>query len=290
MSWQLIIIILILVSSIVTMFTRRVALSTKRVFYGVGAFSYLAIAISGTIMSIIYNHGLPTMPSGNTWVYIILEGMFIPIAWLFQYKLISYIGASNAVIVSSINTIGVAIMGIIFLNEPLSVSFVCGSLTVLISAYVALQIQPDLAHRASVSLKTKLILALGTLIFYGLGLYFEKLAINAMDVWNYSSFGWSMQFIGALMIFLIFGRHEIPSINRLVVSNGLILGFMTSIAGGLYIFALSKGTLSHTIVASSGKVALTMMLSALMLKERNQLQLRIASFALSTIGICLVIF
>jgi drug/metabolite transporter (DMT)-like permease len=289
MTWQLIIIIQIFMSSLMTLFARHIAVSTRRVFFGIGIFSYLAIAIAGTSFALLHSHSLPPLPSGQALVYILIEGMCIPTAWLFQYKLIGYIGASNTVIVSSINTVGAALMGIIFLGESLSIAFISGALFVLGSVYIALQIQPDMTHHKTASLETKILIAFGSFVFFSIGMFFEKKAIDAITVWNYACFGWGMQFIGALLVFLVFGRAEIAHITGTVVRKGLLLGFITSLSGVLFILALSKGSLSHTIVATSGKVAVTMLLSAIILKERNQLGLRLTAFVLSSIGIGLII-
>lgn len=289
MTWQLLIIFQILVGSLMTLFIRHLALTSRRVFFGIGVFSYLAIAIAGSGYALLSNHGLPQLPSGQAWGYIIFAGLCIPIAWLFQFKLISYIGASNAVIVGAINTVGAALMGIIFLGENLSIAFVSGALFVLGSIYLALRIKPDKTHHSAASLKTKLLIALGAFAFFSIGMFFEKKAIDATMVWNYACFGWGMQFLGALLIFVFFGRSETPHITRIIALKGLLLGFITSLSGGLFILALSKGTLSHTIVATSGKVAVTMLLSAIILKERNQLGLRLIAFMLSTIGIGLIV-
>lgn len=289
MTWQLIIVIQIVVSSLMTLFARHLALSSRRVFFAIGIFSYFAIAMIGLLISLLHNSGTSPLPSGNAWLYIIIEGLCIPIAWLFQYKLIGYVGASNAVIVATINIVGAALMGILFLGEPLSITFITGLAFVIGSICIALRIQPDQTHHKRVSIRAKVLVAAGSFLFFSIGMFFEKLAINAIGVWNYACFGWGMQFIGALAVFALFGRGEIPHINKRIVRNGLLLGCITSVAGGLFILALSKGTLSHTVVATGGKIAVTMLLSALILRERNQLGLRLTAFALSTIGIGLII-
>ena len=95
--------------------------------------------------------------------------------------------------------------------------------------------------------------------------------------------------IGVTLLFILFDRNEIPYINREIIQKGLLLGLITSIAGGLYIYALSLASLSHTIIATSGKVAITVLLAAVFLKERNNLLLRITAFLLSMIGLWLVV-
>lgn len=288
MTWQIAITLQVLVSSIMTLFTRRVTLSVKNVFFGVGVLSYFMVALMGFVYSLVYNHGLPVAPSLTTWAYILLEGFCIPLAWLILYKMISLIGAGNAVIVSSLNTTAAALMGVFFLHESLSITFALGAVFILVSALTSLRLSPDLRHHPKATFGKKVLLASSGAVLFALGMFAEKMAITNMGAFNYSAFGWGMQFVGVCVVFALFGRKELPHLSRSVIHKGLLLGFITSIAGGLYIYALSIGNLSHTIVATSGKVAITVFLAALFLNERNALKTRIAALLLSIAGLWLV--
>lgn len=290
MTWQIAITLQILISAFMTVFTRRVTLSTKQVFFGVGVASYLMVALCGLVFSLIYNNALPAWPTTIAWVYILIEGLCIPAAWLIQYKLIGYIGAGNAITVSTLNTISTALLGVLFLDEGLSISFIIGALFIISGTLIALRIRPDLEHhsRPPITLMFTLITA-GAMLF-AIGMYFEKMAINTIGVWNYSAYGWGMQLIGVTALFILFGRKELPHIRPRVIKDSLLLGLITSLAGGLYIYALSIGSLSHTIVATSGKIAITVLLAAVFLNERNDLLLRVTAFLLSMIGLWLVIY
>jgi len=289
MTWQIAITLQIFVSALMTMFTRRLTLSTKQVFFGVGVASYFMVALCGLVFSLIYNDALPMQPSTSAWVYIIIEGLCIPAAWFIQYKLIGYIGAGNTITVSTLNTISTAILGVLFLNEGLSTNFIIGAFFIITGTLITLHIRPDIDHRSSASFTLMLVLIIAGATLFATGMYFEKVAISTIGVWNYSAYGWGMQLVGAAILFILFGRKEIPYLNRGIIKNGLLLGFITSIAGGLYIYALSLGSLSHTIVATSGKVAITVFLAAVFLKERNNLLLRITAFILSMVGLWLVV-
>lgn len=290
MSWQVAIILQILVSAVMTLFTRQLSLSLKKAFFSVGMLSYLAITVAGSLYALTLGHTGFNLPPANVWPYLLIEGCCIPAAWLTQYKLMSYIGASNAVIATTVNTVGAALAGILFLNEPLTAAFVSGAVFIIGGMVIALRIRPDEVHQhARVSLALKIgILILGTLL-YALGMFAEKYAVNSLGVWRYVIFGWGAQGIGALVLFLAFGRRELTGINRRVIRGGIALGLITSLSGLLYIYALSIGSLSHTIIAASGKTAIVMILAAIFLRERNSLWQRIAAFLLATIGLWLIL-
>lgn len=268
-----------------TIFTRRLALSDRKLFFVIGVLSYFTIGFMGFIYSIVFGHGLPDIPSGKAWLFIVAEGFFIPAAWLLQYKIISKLGASNAVIITTANNAATAFLGFIFLKESFSPLFIVGSVFILGGIVTVLRIQPDMNHRETVPSNKKLLMILVMLSFYAFGMLFEKKAIDLIGVWNYACFGWGMQFVGALAICVFYGREEIVHITATSVRKGLLLGLMTSVAGGLYIYALSIGSLSHTVVAASGKIAITMLLAALILRERNALRRRIIAFALVVVGL-----
>lgn len=278
----------IVVSSLMTIFSRKLVLADRKLFYVIGVCSYATVALMGFIYAFVFHGGVAGLPSATGWLYIIVEGICIPASWLLLYKLISIIGASNSTITSLMNTMVTALLGIILLHEPLTLTFLAGAALLLTSGYLALTIQADTRHHRKVTLGKKVALIVGMVGFYAVGMYCEKQAIDTVGVWDYAVFGWGMQFAGATIICLLFGRSELAHVTKTSVRKGLLLGFMTSIAGVLYIYALSIGTLSHTVVANSGKVGLTMILAALLLGERNALGRRTIALLFSLVGIILL--
>lgn len=118
---------------------------------------------------------------------------------------------------------------------------------------------------------------------------FEKQAIDVMGVWQYARFGWFMQFVCASVLVMAIGRKEFRHLNNNTVKKALILGLLTSMAGGLYILALSLGTLSGTMLASSAKITLTSVLAYVFLRERNNLGLRVLALVISLVGMWLIL-
>lgn len=289
MSWQIIITLQVIVGSFLTIIIRYFSLRSQKAFFSIGAFSYLAIALVGALLSLAVNHQLPALPSLSGWLYLIGVGLAIPVGWLAQYRLISLLGASNAVLIGTINSMVAALFGIVFLQDHFSVTFMIGTVLLIGSSALALRIKPDAAHHDPTPLMYKLLLiGLGTLAF-AVGMVCEKQAITSLGVWNYAFYGWTMQAIGAFLLLVIFGRHDRKYITKSVAKQGLLIGFLTSISGSLFIYALSLGSLSHTIIGSTGKVALTMIIAAIVFKERNALVLRITALVLSICGLwCIV--
>ena len=289
MNWQTATIFQVIVGSLVTIFARKISLSVKKVFFGIGTVSFLAIAVAGLFYSTVHRGSLPEWPSAQAWPYIFIEGLSIPAAWFITYKTIKIMGASNAAIINILNMLSSAVFGIVFLHDGYSPKLILGALLIIISAFISLNIAPDEEHKSINNIKLLYILILVGAIMFGLGMYAEKMAVSKIGVWNYAVFGWGMQAIGALILFIIFGREEVKYFNKEIIKKGILLGLMTSVAGGLYVYALSKGSLSNTIIASSGKIAITVFLAAVLLKERNDLIIRLFAFILAILGIWLVV-
>ena len=287
--WPLVIIAQVIVSSIMTITTRKLSLSNQRVFFVVGFFIYMMVALMGIVYSFIFGVDADYLPEMVAWQYIIPASIGIVTAWLLLYKTISIVGASNAVLITTANYIATATLGYVVLGESISNTFVLGATLLIISLWIAFSIRADTSHVAHVS-KLKMILLVGAMaLAFSFGMMFEKLAIDTMGVWEYARYGWLMQFVIASIFVAIYGRKEFSHVDRSVVNKAVVLGLLTSVAGGLYILALSLGTLSGTMLATSAKITLTSVLAYLFLRERNALGLRVLALVISIVGMWLIL-
>ena len=288
-TWQILITVHVLMSTIMSLYARRLSLRSRGVFFAIGVLSYLMVALFGLIYGTIATGGTISWPSATAWIFIIVEGVFIPMAWLLEYKIISNIGAGNSAVAGTLYKLAAAMMGIILLQEALSIEFAIGAVLILSSALLSLKIKPDVDHVSSLAAPAKIGLLLIGSILFGIGMYAEKSAVSLIGPWDYMWYGWSMQFVGALVIFLFYGRGEIQHLTPSIIRQGLFLGVLTVTAGGLYIWALSLGSLSQTVIAAGAKTALIIVFAALFLREHNAIPLRITAFIISTIGLWLVL-
>lgn len=273
-----------------TIFTRKLALADKRLFYAVGSVMYIAIALVGLTISLIINQAFPALPNSETLLYIIIEGFAIAIYWLLQYKIIAMVGAANTVIIIAMNYLAASIAGLLFLGETASPIFILGASIMLVSVLIAFKIKPDKKHAITKkNVLIKLLIVVSMTLAYATGALFEKKAIDTIGVPDYLGYGWAMQAIAATFFALTIGRHELKKLKAKTIKNSFILGLITSIAGGLYILALSMGTLSGTVMVIAGKVAITLVLAAWLLHERNEIRLRVLALILSIVGMALIV-
>lgn len=290
MIWQQVILLQIIAGSVLTLWSRKISLQYSNYIFSIFLTVYIIVALVGMVLAITVNNGnIPTLPSGVNWAYIALEGILIPLAWLFSYKLLSIIGASSMGIAQSVNFLVAATLGIFILGDPLGWEIIIGAALLLTGVIIVLQLRNPTIKMQNIGILQKFVLLFLSSVALSFGLLFEKLAIDGIGVWGYSFYGWSAQLVGALVLFIIFGRKELKhKFTSNFWKNASIVGLLTSVSGALFIYSLSKGQLSSVVLASSAKIVLTSILAYWILHERNDLQMRFLAMVLAVIGLIVI--
>lgn len=290
MLWQQVIVLQIIARSITTLWSRKLTIWHPKAVFSTSVIMYAVVATTGLCLSLINNNGsLPVFTNPTVFWYLLGEGILIPISWIAQYRLLAHVGASSAVVAQTLNYVTVALFGFVFLGDPVSMAIVVGGLLLISGVVLALSIKkPSVNQTDTVPINRKILLiAISSLSLAG-GLVFEKLAIEALGVWSYSFYGWTMQFIGAVVLFCLFGRQELTLFKPKFVFGAIVAGLLMSLAGSLFIYSLSKGLLSATILTATANIAITSVLAMWLLKERNEIVKRIIAVLLSIGGLAIV--
>ena len=253
---------------------------------------YICVAAVGVITAIghtfVSGSQLPLINDySNLWP-LVGVGIFIPLSWTIQFRIIRYIGASNTAVALMTNYLAASVFAVVLLKESISTIFIVGSFFLLCGVVVSSFVRPDTKHKQRVS-KLKIIsLILLMSLSFGFGIMCEKIAIDDANVWTYIMYGWLSQLIGASIIIGIAGKKEIAKVTWPQARHGLLIGLLGALAGLTFVGALSISQLSNTVMATSAKVTLTAFLAAFLLKERNQIFLRILAIVLAIIGLWMI--
>lgn len=253
---------------------------------------YICVAAVGVITAICHTFvsgsQLPLINDySNLWP-LVGVGIFIPLSWTIQFRIIRYIGASNTAVALMTNYLAASVFAVVLLKESISTIFIVGSFFLLCGVVVSSFVRPDTKHKQRVS-KLKIIsLILLMSLSFGFGIMCEKIAIDDANVWTYIMYGWFAQLIGASIIIGIAGKKEIAKVTWSQVWQGLLVGLLGALAGLTFVGALSISQLSNTVMATSAKVTLTAFLAAFLLKERNQIPLRMLAIGLAIIGLWMI--
>ncbi len=253
---------------------------------------YICVATVGVITAICHTFvsgsQLPLINDySNLWP-LVGVGIFIPLSWTIQFRIIRYIGASNTAVALMTNYLAASVFAVVLLKESISTIFIVGSFFLLCGVVVSSFVRPDTKHKQRVS-KLKIIsLILLMSLSFGFGIMCEKIAIDDANVWTYIMYGWLAQLIGASIIIGIAGKKEIAKVTWPQARHGLLIGLLGALAGLTFVGALSISQLSNTVMATSAKVTLTAFLAAFLLKERNQIPLRMLAIGLAIIGLWMI--
>ncbi len=206
--WPVVIVAQVIASSVMTVITRKLSLSNRRVFFVVGFVIYAVVALMGIVYSLLFGVELAYTPSIEAWRLILPASVGIVISWLLVYRTISIVGASNAVLITMVNYIATATLGYVVLGEDVSSTFLLGAVLILTSMYIAFSVRADTSHTAHVPIRTKVLLVAAMAAAFSFGMLFEKQAIDTMGVWQYARFGWFMQFVCASVLVAVVGAKS----------------------------------------------------------------------------------
>lgn len=292
MPWSNIVVLQIISSSFLTIWYRKTGLVFKNQTLQISFVVYICVAICGVLISFLGNNlSMPAMPNREAFIFIITEGIFIPAYWIIQFKLITILGAASAVVVQTLNYWTAALFGLLILGEKLSSYFLLGFIFIVIAVYLSISTNLRKSDNKKIlqSLKnTKVLLVLLSALFFAIGMTAEKLAIDKTGVWNYAFYGWMAQLIGASFFYFFFGQKIKHPFNSKLLFYSITAGLITALSGFFFIYALSSGMLSKTIVLASSKIVLTSILAVYFLKENNNLLRRFIALILALFGLMMI--
>jgi uncharacterized membrane protein len=292
MPWSTIVVLQIISSSFLTLWYRRTGIVLKNQTLQISFVVYICVAFCGVLISLFANNfTLPALPSKDALIFIAIEGFFIPAYWIIQFKLINLLGAASSVVIQTLNYWTTALFGLLLLGEELSTYFIYGFIFIVLAVYLSLSVNiRRLQTKASVkSFKNmKITLVIIAALFFAIGMTAEKLAIDKTGVWNYAFYGWLAQLGGATAFYYIFGNRKAKFISKKFLFYSVIAGFMTALSGFFFIYALSSGMLSKTIILTSSKIVLTSVLAVYFFKENNNLLRRFIALILALIGLLMI--
>lgn len=292
MIWYSLITAHIVVGAFMPIALRKYSLRYPKIHFIPVISIYICVALVGLIVAIahtiISGSQLPSINNySNLWP-LVGVGIFIPLSWTIQFRLIRYIGASNTAVALMTNYLAASVFAVVLLKDSVSTLFIAGSFLLLSGVLVSSFVRPDSKHNQKISKFKILGLILLMSLSFGFGIMCEKVAIDDASVWAYIMFGWCAQLVGASIIIGIAGKKEIVKVTWPQAWHGLLIGLLGALAGLTFVGALSISQLSNTVMATSAKVTLTALLAAFLLKERNQILLRILAIILAIAGLWLI--
>ena len=231
-------------------------------------------------------------------IFALIKGFHVPQMWLAPYFLgtmvlyaagtvcffraIKQIEASEMSIITGAGAIVTIVASMIFLKDVLSVTQLIGAACIL-TAVVLINLK-----KKSVVMNQGVWLALLGSALYGSAVIFDTIIIHAFDAASFIPIG----SLGTALVIMIWYPKKIPIVVRTlrrVDKNLLIFSVLYAAAAITFYLAVETGALVGKVSSiSRSAIILTVLLSTILLKERDNIDKKILGAILTTIGVILV--
>lgn len=223
-----------------------------------------------------------TLPPQKIWLALLAIGALYGYGGLFFFKAIKTIEASEMTILGSFGTLVTVMLSYIFLNERLSPAQLLG-LFLILSAVVIVNYT-----RHKFRLSTGAWYALLGAACFGSAVIIDTYILKFYPATSYMPTG---AFLIAVILMVSFPRSAKTIVRDIkkVDINLIIYSVLYAFAGLMFYLPLQAGTyVSQMSAIGRVSIILTVILSAVFLKERSHIGKKIIGAILTTIGIFLI--
>lgn len=284
MSWQIAIAISVIFSSVSTILQRVLLKDNKS---DPIAYSALFQIICGLI---IFSFGFFTQPIGlpnNLWGLLpnlMLMLIVYSLGNVFVFKALKEGEVSTFTIIFALRALVTVFVSSLVLNEIFKINQLIGGGLIII-AIILVNLK-----RTSLKLSRADLFALGAAVCYGLANTNDRILLGSFELYTYVS----LAFVApGILLFLVRPQKIIQTsaiIFSPVIKSIAIRSLIFSVSAVTFFIALSSAASSSSQIAVVGltSVILTVVLSAIFLKERDNLVRKVIAVGLTFIGTLLV--
>lgn len=285
MTWQIFLILYLALGTASYLIRRTLAKTLTQYNRLINGFFFLVILYPlGLIVAMLNNADL-VIGWMNIIILLIGGGMF-PLINLLAFKASKDIDAGLYTILGNITPIVTIIVASLILNESLNNLQLVGAAIIITSAFVATL--PSIHHNSKSSPKG-LFLALSSVALLGVAIVFERWMLIRIGFGAYLVFGWGAQTLWMALI----AWPERRNIKILKSKKNFLpilsYGLTNAFKGLCFVTALSLSGNASIVGASASFMTVSVVIAAyIILKERNNLWLKIGSATAGTIGLIII--
>jgi len=211
-----------------------------------------------------------------------LEAILYALVSLFSFKALKLIGASEATIIFSFGSVVAIVASAIFLNEPLTFLRLLGALLIIISLILVAELK-------NFSINKGALYALLSAVLGGLAVVNDTYLLRYSDAVSYTA----IAFLLPGILLLLFYPKSIKRLKTFLkpkpFKHMFFLVLVWSVSAIAFYLAIENGGLiSQVFPISQSKIILTVLLAAVLLKEKENLLLKTIASFLTIIGVILI--
>ncbi len=283
MSWFLLALVSVVTVSIATLLERVLLKEDESdpVAYAI-VFQFLLGAIVFGFTILLHRFTLPDF-SPVTVARFLFSAMLWAGSTVFGFHAIKRLSAAEVTILNSSTAVVAVILGIIFLRETVSIKMIVGTALVIGSILVVQSEKLAFQSRRGIAF------ALLSALCAGIAVVNDVIVLHNLEVFSYVSM---MSFLPGIVLLTLFPKKFFVA-KQLVLSpimKGMgIFTFFYALQAVSYYLAYQNGALiSHLSPITKSSIILTVILSAVFLKERKQLLKKILASVIVTVGVLLL--
>ncbi len=285
MTWQLLLLGYLVLGTASYLWRRQLAKTFAQANRLVNAFFFVAVLYPiGLIVAALTTPDL-SIGWASFWLLVIIGAIF-PFANLLIYRANKDLDAGLFTIISDLIPVTAIVFGWLLLDEGLTGQQLLGTGIILLATLLVTlpQLKQHMRHN-----RIALICAFAAVVMVGVGFVFERYMLTRMDFGAYIVFGWGLQMVWSVL----FAWPERKKCKVLLDPKirGKLLGFSLSstfrglcIVGALYL----SGNVSVVMASASFLTVLVVVAAYCILKEKEQLWLKLGAASLGVIGLILI--
>lgn len=285
MSWQFLLAVHLLFSTIFALVYRRMASRLNGFGRIVTAVMYIGVMTPGGIVTALLVGDVSFALSPLTWALIGLGGLFFVGFNILAYRANEELDAAQFAIISNLQALFVIIIAGIFLGERLNGLQLLGALLLIIAS---MDVAVEKIGVRTLRLRSASLIALGSSLCFAAAMTTEKALLSQMTFSTYIVITWVFQSI--VLGWLSFkDRRKLKHITRRQLLGMLTLGGLRLGAGLTGVAAVRLVDVSIVASVRSYKPILIFIAAIIFLSEKRDFWRRAAGAIVATIGLILLV-
>jgi drug/metabolite transporter (DMT)-like permease len=292
MTWQLIMLFQNLFAALFAVNSRTIALKFKNATLPLNLSIFFAFTLSAIMYDVYLGlNNVEVHLFKHYLILFILAGVCFAITNIISYVVFEYVDAAIASLLSTLNIIASVSLSILIIHEGLNITQIVGAALLIFSIQLIVSI--NVSKKKHKQIGKAVLLSLLAAIFYATATVTEKYLLGKVNLPTYLTFGWGFQFLGVILITLVFSKRIKANFSLFKDFSfwklALSAVVLRVLGGLLYVISLVlSNNLSIISVVSGLKIILAALLAAVILKEKDFLKRKLEAAFTSSIGIALI--